>query len=167
MTLSEIDDPMRLRLEVESRPESVTLVRSVLSALAEELELEDELADDLRTAVSEACNNVVLHAYPGAAGPMALSIDSVGGVLEVIVEDRGGGITHVAVSEDRMGVGLAVISALADRAQFQNGPEGGTTVRMSFDRRARSQRDRVRTGARSRGAERAFDGRAPADRVPS
>lgn len=140
MTISEIDDPIRLRLEVESRPESVTLVRSVLSALAEELDLEDELADDLRTAVSEACNNVVLHAYPGAVGPMVVSIDSLDGVLEVSIEDRGAGITHIAVSEERMGVGLAVISALADRAQFEKGREAGTTVRMSFDRRAPPQR---------------------------
>lgn len=139
MTISEIDDPMRLRLEVESRPESVTLVRSVLSALAEELELDDELADDLRTAVSEACNNVVLHAYPGAVGPMIVSFDLLAGVLEVSIEDRGAGITHIAVSEERMGVGLAVISALADRAQFQKGREGGTTVRMSFEPRSRPQ----------------------------
>jgi len=138
LTLTEIDDPMRLRLEVESRPESVTLVRSVLSALAEHYELDDELADNLRTAVSEACNNVVLHAYPGAPGPMVVSINAVDEILEVIIEDRGAGITHVDVSEDRMGVGLAVISALADRAQFQKGPDGGTTVRMSFDSRARS-----------------------------
>ena len=120
--------PRRFRLEVESRPESVTLVRAALSAIAESLELDDVLADDLKTAVSEACNNVVIHAYPGADGPMALSIVASDDSLGVLVEDCGGGIKHVAVSEERMGVGIALISALADAAHFRSRPGGGTSV---------------------------------------
>jgi hypothetical protein len=52
----------------------------------------------------------------------------------VVVRDRGDGIRRVAAAEDRMGVGLAVISALADRAEFESHPDGGTAVRMSFSR---------------------------------
>jgi hypothetical protein len=52
----------------------------------------------------------------------------------VLVRDRGSGIQRVSAAEDRMGVGLAVISALADRAEFLSGPDGGTDVRMSFTR---------------------------------
>ena len=54
------------------------------------------------------------------------------GQMEISVRDRGGGIRGVSASHDRMGVGLAVISALADRSEFVNPPEGGTEVRMSF-----------------------------------
>jgi len=135
MKPSVIDEPARVRLELESRPESVTLVRSLLSAFAEALELGGELLDDLKTAVSEACNNVVLHAYgDGQVGPMTVSIEWTGSGLDVLVQDRGDGIRQIASSDDRMGVGLAVISALADRAGFESRHGGGTEVRMSFDR---------------------------------
>jgi serine/threonine-protein kinase RsbW len=123
-----------VRLELESRPECVTLVRSMLASLGEFLELEPELLDDLRTATSEACNNVVLHAYDGRPGPLIVSLEITGNGFEVVVRDRGGGIQRISAPDDRMGVGLAVISALADRAEFESHPDGGTAVRMSFSR---------------------------------
>jgi anti-sigma regulatory factor (Ser/Thr protein kinase) len=125
-----------VRLELDSRPESVTLVRGMLVGIGEELALEAELLDDLKTAVSEACNNVVMHAYGDAVGPMTVDFELEGGQIEVSVRDHGGGIRGVSASHDRMGVGLAVISALADRSEFVNLPEGGTEVRMSFIERA-------------------------------
>jgi anti-sigma regulatory factor (Ser/Thr protein kinase) len=112
----------------------VTIVRCTLSALAEAGELEPELTDDLKTAVSEACNNVVLHAYPGATGRLMTSIAASCTEVQVVVEDHGTGIRQVAASDDRIGVGLAVISALADRAEFRTGRDAGTTVRMTFKR---------------------------------
>jgi serine/threonine-protein kinase RsbW len=131
-TLALIQDSPAIRLELDSRPESVTLVRSVLAALGDALALELELLDDLKTAISEACNNVVLHAYCGDVGPMLVELAIGPDGVQAVVGDHGGGIKHAASSEERMGVGLAVISALADRAEFLSAPEGGTTVRMSF-----------------------------------
>ncbi len=112
----------------------MTLVRSTLSALAEAGGLEAELTDDLKTAVSEACNNVVLHAYPAAHGPLILRVSITLDGVEAIVEDHGAGIRHITTSDSRMGLGLAVISALADRAEFRSLPDHGTTVRMAFHR---------------------------------
>jgi anti-sigma regulatory factor (Ser/Thr protein kinase) len=108
----------------------------MLVGIGEELALEAELLDDLKTAVSEACNNVVMHAYGEDVGPMTVDFDLGGDEIEVSVRDRGHGIQGVSASHDRMGVGLAVISALADRSEFVNLPEGGTEVRMSFARGA-------------------------------
>ena len=133
-TLRVIEDSATVCLELESRPDSVTLVRSALSGLGERLELEPELLDDLKTAVSEACNNVVLHAYGSGSGPLTVSLTITSEGVDVLVRDRGSGIQRVSAAEDRMGVGLAVISALADRAEFLSGPDGGTDVRMSFNR---------------------------------
>jgi serine/threonine-protein kinase RsbW len=127
-------DSATVCLELESRPECVTLVRSALSGLGERLGLDPELLDDLKTAISEACNNVVLHAYGDEPGPLTVRLDITANGVDVLVRDRGSGIQRVASSEDRMGVGLAVISALADRAEFLSGPDGGTDVRMSFTR---------------------------------
>jgi serine/threonine-protein kinase RsbW len=121
-----------VRLDVESRPESLTLVRSLLGAVGDALALDTELLDDLRTAVSEACNNVVLHAYGVGRGPLMISLVAGPPGLHVLVRDRGGGMHKVSSRADRMGVGLAVISALADRTEFRSNPDGGTDVRMWF-----------------------------------
>lgn len=121
-----------VRLDVESRPESLTLVRSLLSAVGDALRLRDELMDDLRTAVSEACNNVVLHAYDTGPGPLMISLVAGAAGLHVLVRDSGGGMHTVSSSDERMGVGLAVISALADRTEFRSNQDGGTDVRMWF-----------------------------------
>jgi anti-sigma regulatory factor (Ser/Thr protein kinase) len=122
-----------VRLELDSRPECLTLVRAMLAGVAESLAFDSELLDDLKTAVSEACNNVVLHAYGGEPGPLLVELMVSEVYVEVMVRDLGSGIQYVA-SDDRMGVGLAVISALAARAEFLSVPGGGTEVRMSFSR---------------------------------
>lgn len=123
-----------VRLDLESRPEAVTLARSTLAAVADALALEPELRDDLQTAVSEACNNVVLHAYGGEPGPLTLLISNQPDGIEVLVQDRGSGIQHVSSRAGRMGLGLAVISALTERVEFSTRPFGGTEVRMCFSK---------------------------------
>jgi serine/threonine-protein kinase RsbW len=128
-----IETSPTVRLQLDSRPESLTVVRSMLAGIGEALAFDAELLDDLKTAVSEACNNVVLHAYDGLVGPLLVGLDLGQEGLEVMVRDQGSGIQYVASSaEERMGVGLAVISALADRAEFLSAPDGGTEVRMAF-----------------------------------
>jgi serine/threonine-protein kinase RsbW len=121
-----------IRLELDSRPAGLTLVRGMLSGLGEALSLDPELLDDLKTAISEACNNVVMHAYPDSLGPLLVELEIGPGEIDVTVRDHGSGMRHVAAADDRMGVGLAVISALAERAEFQTDPGGGTAVRMVF-----------------------------------
>ena len=123
-----------MRLELSSRPESVTLVRVMLGGIAEWFSFDPELLDDLKTAVSEACNNVVMHAYGDETGPLVVSLAVTADGAEVTVRDWGSGIQHVAPSQDRIGVGLAVISAVAKRAEFLSPNDGGTEVRMLFGR---------------------------------
>jgi anti-sigma regulatory factor (Ser/Thr protein kinase) len=120
-------------LELASRPENLTLVRGMLGGVAELLSIDPELLDDLKTAVSEACNNVVLHAYGGDAGPLAVSLFVNARGIEVAVRDQGAGISQQAPADDRMqGIGLPVIQALAEEADFRQGPDGGTEVWMAF-----------------------------------
>jgi serine/threonine-protein kinase RsbW len=121
-----------VRLELDSRADSPALVRAVLAGVAQLHELDSELFDDLKTAVSEACNNVVLYAYDGEPGPLAVGLAIRPDRIEATIRDWGGGIQQVGPSEERMGVGLAVMSALADRAEFITAPDGGTEVRMVF-----------------------------------
>jgi serine/threonine-protein kinase RsbW len=122
-----------LSLALESRPETLTLVRGMLGGVAELLAMDPELLDDLKTAVSEACNNVVLHAYPDGSGPLTVSLNATDAGIEVMVRDQGVGIPEDASADDRIqGVGLPVIRALAAEAEFRRCSGGGTEVWMVF-----------------------------------
>ena len=127
------EDAPAVRLELDSRPETLTLVRGVLAGVAELIGLDPELLDDLKTAVSEACNNVVMHAYDGETGPLAVRMYIEPEAIEVVVVDQGSGLPPLAPADESVrGVGLSVIRALAERAEFRPGPDGGTEVRMTF-----------------------------------
>lgn len=129
-----IEEPARVRLDLQASPENVTLVRAVLAGFAQALSLSAEWTMDLQTAISEACNNVVMHAYPDGPGTMTLTLEAWHDHLSATVSDCGRGITRIATSDERMGLGLAIISALADRSEFLTPKGGGTEVRMHFDR---------------------------------
>jgi serine/threonine-protein kinase RsbW len=94
--------------------------------------LDDHTVNALRTALSEASNNVVLHAYDGHPGPLTVSLATLPGGLDAVVQDRGTGIRRIPAFPERTGLGLAVMSSLADRAAFADRAGGGTDVRLSF-----------------------------------
>jgi len=127
----EIDAPW-VRLELTSRPEAARLVRSMSSAAGAALGFDPELLADVNTAVTEACNNVILHAYGDGTGPMSVELRSGEGGVEVRVCDQGDGIRNTMPDHTGLKVGLALMSAVADRAEFINVPDGGTEVRLSF-----------------------------------
>jgi serine/threonine-protein kinase RsbW len=123
-----------LRLILPGRAENVALVRRALSGVVDLLELGDARLLDINAAVSEACNNVVVHAYEGAEGPMDIYLWIQPTELEVIVKDRGVGI-RPNVPEPGLevqGLGLSLIQALTDRVEFIGGMGEGTSVRMIF-----------------------------------
>ena len=127
----EIDSP-RVRLELTSRPEAARLVRSMSTAAGEALGFDPELLWDVNTAVSEACNNVIQHAYGDEPGPFSVEFALTPDGLEVQVRDYGRGIRQAAPEHDGLKVGLALMSAVADRAEFIRAPDGGTEVRLCF-----------------------------------
>ena len=124
-------------LHAQSRPQTLTIVRGMLSGIAEELAMDPELLDDLKTAVSEACNNVVLHAYAGGPGPMDVRVfvDGDGEGIRVSVGDQGVGVREPSlVSADGSGgLGVSVMQALASDVRMTARPGGGTEVLMRFD----------------------------------
>ena len=120
-------------LHLDSRPQTLTIVRGMLGGLAETLAIDPELLDDLKTAVSEACNNVVLHAYQGEPGPMRVRMFVTPDRLRVTVEDDGVGLAAIdSAGEESHGIGVSVIRALTAQARFVPGDEGGTIVEMDF-----------------------------------
>jgi anti-sigma regulatory factor (Ser/Thr protein kinase) len=127
--------PSVLNLRLKSRPDAAALVRAVLGGIAAPFALRPDLLNDLKTVVSEACNNAVDHAYRGEAGAIAVRVDIQLEEIEVTVRDWGGGFQELAPAGDRLRVGLPLINALADRAQFLTAAGSGTEVRMGFDLR--------------------------------
>ncbi len=121
-------------LKLSNRAENVLLVRQALSGLAEAVELDPVELNDISTAVTEACNNVVLHAYDGDEGPLEVEFCVSESGLEVAVRDHGGGLRPGAKSEEEIsgGIGLPVIQALADSVDFAEVAGGGTLVGMHF-----------------------------------
>ncbi|HEV2974504.1 MAG TPA: ATP-binding protein [Solirubrobacteraceae bacterium] len=121
-------------LTLSNQPDNVVLVREALSAMAETVGVDDVELNDIRTAVTEACNNVVLHAYEGAEGPLQLEVYVGANAVEIVVRDHGTGIKpHIRGEEEAaLGIGLAIIQALAPRVEFRDVVGGGTEVRMEF-----------------------------------
>lgn len=133
MTGSDNDEAATVRLQLESSPETLTLVRGALGGMAELLSLDVELLDDLKTAVSEACNNVVMHAYGGESGPLTVCLFVRDDQIEVSVRDQGRGIPIQAPADDRLqGVGIPIMRALAQRTAFRPLEDGGTEVWLQF-----------------------------------
>lgn len=127
------DEAPTVSLELASRAENLTLVRGMLGGVGELLTIDPELLDDVKTAVSEACNNVVLHAYQGEEGPLAVNLYAHPGAIAVTVRDQGQGLAYVHPSDDRLqGIGMPVIQALATETEFRLAPAGGTEVWMAF-----------------------------------
>lgn len=126
--------PPNVCLTLSNQPDNVVLVREALSGVAETVGVDSVDLNDIRTAVTEACNNVVLHAYEGEEGPLQLEVYLGDEAVEVVVRDHGTGIKpHIRGDEEAaLGIGLSIIQALAPRVEFRDVAGGGTEVRMEF-----------------------------------
>jgi anti-sigma regulatory factor (Ser/Thr protein kinase) len=122
------------RLRLPAAAENVAVVRQALGGALGVLGLDETRLLDINAAVSEACNNVVVHAYPDADGPMDvdLRIGNIG--LEVLVSDRGVGIrpNRPTPELELQGLGLSLIQTLTEWVEFLGGADEGTKVRMGF-----------------------------------
>jgi serine/threonine-protein kinase RsbW len=131
MTMSAAPD---MRLVLSNQPENVALVRQALGGLAVSLGIHETLLADMKTAVSEACNNVVLHAYADERGPLEVYVCPDAHEIQVVVRDEGTGIQPREPEPEAamQGVGLSLIQALTEKVEFVGGADEGTEVRMSF-----------------------------------
>jgi serine/threonine-protein kinase RsbW len=123
-----------IRLTLPARPENVAVVRHVMGAFADALNLPRDIADDIRLALTEACTNVVRHAYDGSEpGALDVVIRPDGDLVEIVVSDYGRGMT---ASPDMAGPGLGIqlIAALAHRLVIEHAPQAGSRLAMSFAR---------------------------------
>jgi serine/threonine-protein kinase RsbW len=127
--------PSELRLTLPASAENVMVVRQAVAGLGEALGLSSSRVADLKTVVTEACNNVVVHAYDDEPGPLLFNAIPRESDLEIEVADEGHGFRPRAnEGEASLGLGLPLIAALSDSFQISGGAGKGsrTTIRFAY-----------------------------------
>ncbi len=129
-----------VKVEFQSRSANEAFARSCAACFAAQLDPTLEELGDLKTAVSEAVTNAVVHAYPAEIGPVLLKLRILeGNVLEVTVKDWGCGIPDVEKAmeplyttggEDRSGMGFSIMACFTDKLRVRSTPGKGTVVVM-------------------------------------
>ena len=125
------EKPKGLYMRLPARAENVAVVRHALAGLAEQIGMDETGIADLKTVVTEACMNVVVHAYPGESGPLTVEAEPDTEGLTVTVSDNGSGISPQAESERAsLKLGLSLIAALSSSFSISGGLDRGTEVMM-------------------------------------
>lgn len=124
-------DEKKFRLLLPAEEGNMILAREVGGGFAQLLDAPPAQVDDIKTALTEACNNSILHGYGGRSGTLSISGVCSEHALEFSVIDFGEGLS--AASDNKgLGFGLPLIAAVSDEYEVKGGSEGGTKVRMAF-----------------------------------
>ena len=129
-----------IRLEFPSKSMNEAFARAAAAAFAAQLDPTMEELGDIKTAVSEAVTNAIVHAYPDSIGEVSVKMRILEGqVLEISVKDWGCGIENVEQAmkplyttggEERSGMGFTIIGSFMDKLRVRSTPGKGTTVVM-------------------------------------
>ncbi len=122
-----------LKIKLPADAANVGLARHAMAGLAEAAGMEPELVADLKTVVSEACMNVVVHAYPDGEGLIGIEAVSEDDAVVIVVSDAGAGIQprlDLDGPESTFKLGFSLIAALCSSFQIAGGLGQGTTITM-------------------------------------
>ena len=129
-----------IKFEFPSRSVNEGFARAAASAFAAQLDPTMDELGDIKTAVSEAVTNCIVHAYPDSLGKVTMRLRILGGdTLEISVKDSGRGIEDVARAreplfttggEERSGMGFTIMESFMDKLTVRSKPGKGTTVTM-------------------------------------
>ncbi len=127
-------------LEFPSKSSNEAFARSAVACFAAQLDPTVEELGDIRTAVSEAVTNAIVHAYPDELGLVSLRCRILKGqVLDIVVKDRGVGIADIEQAmrpmyttggSDRRGMGFTIMESFMSTLEITSAPGKGTTVHM-------------------------------------
>ena len=127
-------------LEFPSRSSNEGFARASVACFAAQMDPTLNELEDIKTAVSEAVTNAIVHAYPDAIGKVAVRARICpGNVLELTVKDHGRGIADVENAreplyttggEERSGMGFTIMESFMDKLTVRSVPGRGTTVLM-------------------------------------
>jgi serine/threonine-protein kinase RsbW len=125
--------PPEVLLTMPARPEGVGVVRQALAGVADALDFDASVLADMKMAVTEACTNVVVHAYEDD-GVLEVEMLTAEDGLTIVVRDQGTGIQPrpAQAGAPALGLGLPLIAALSDAFELRGSAGAGTEVRMTF-----------------------------------
>ena len=139
-----------IKLEFPSKSSNEGFARMAASAFAAQMDPTLEELGDIKTAVSEAVTNCIVHAYPESVGRIRLRMRILeGDRLEISVQDWGRGIEDVDKAreplfttggEERSGMGFTIMESFTDKLRVRSRPGRGTTVTMLRTIRSRMPR---------------------------
>ena len=129
-----------MNLEFPSKSSNEAFARSAVACFAAQLDPTLDELGDIKTAVSEAVTNCIVHAYPDTIGPVILKARILDdNVLDIVVKDRGRGIEDVEQArkpmfttggEERSGMGITIMESFMTEFRLSSAPGKGTTVHM-------------------------------------
>ncbi|MEG0777978.1 MAG: anti-sigma F factor [Oscillospiraceae bacterium] len=130
-----------IKMEFQSRSANESFARSTVACFASRLDPTLEELGDIKTAVSEAVTNCIVHAYPGEIGIIRLrAAIREDNTLEIVIKDTGVGIPDIDKArepmfttggEDRSGMGFTIMESFMDKVRVRSVKGKGTTVSMS------------------------------------
>ena len=131
----------QVTLEFPSRSANEGFARTAAACFAAQLDPTLEEVNDIKTAVSEAVTNAIVHAYPDTLGKILLKLRiREGGTLEIVVKDWGVGIADVEQArtplfttgnEERSGMGFTIMESFMDTLKVRSAPGRGVVVTMA------------------------------------
>ena len=129
-----------IRLEFPSRSSNEGFARTAVACFASQMDPTLNELEDIKTAVSEAVTNAIVHAYPDSIGTVKLKARiCAGSVLEITVKDAGRGIADVEKArqpmfttggEERSGMGFTIMESFMDALTVRSRNGKGTVVTM-------------------------------------
>lgn len=129
-----------IKLEFPSKSCNEAFARTAAAAFAAQLDPTLEELGDIKTAVSEAVTNAIVHGYPDTLGRIAMRLRIIkGNTLEISIRDWGRGIADVQQAmtplyttggEERSGMGFTIMESFMDKLTVRSVPGRGTTVLM-------------------------------------
>ena len=126
----------QVKMTFASRSVNESFSRAALAAFLAQADPTVPQLADIKTAVSEAVTNCIVHAYPDTVGPITMTaVLYEGGNVRITISDKGVGIPDVAYTtgnpDERAGLGFAVMQSFMDRVHVSSAPGRGTRVTMS------------------------------------
>jgi serine/threonine-protein kinase RsbW len=144
--MSEAGPAPEVVLNMPARAEGVGVVRQALAGMADALAFDAAVLSDMKMAVTEACTNVVVHAYDDEPGELEVAMVAGDDELTIVVRDHGTGIAPKPARTEppALGLGLPLIAALTDAFELRGSAGQGTEVRMTFAYARGADADSVR-----------------------
>lgn len=138
------NNPMKsenyMRLQFSSRSENESFARVAVAAFVTQLDPTMEELTEIKTAVSEAVTNAIIHGYESTTGEVRLECRIWGNTVEIAVEDDGIGIEDVDLARqpmytsrpdlERSGMGITIMENFVDEFVIDSIPGQGTRIRM-------------------------------------